>query len=64
MLGGEWFDELGCDPGNTSTDDIVRIALNSMRDHLGVTDEPSNVVACIHKVQLTDMQAHTQTHAH
>lgn len=50
MLGGEWFDTLGDDPGNIGTDDIVRIALDSMRDHLGVTEEPSNIVARIHKV--------------
>ena len=56
MLGGEWFDELGDDPGNTSTDDVVKIALDSLRDHLGVTDEPSNIVARIHKVTLGDCQ--------
>ena len=50
MLGGEWFDTLGDNPGNIGTDDIVRIALDSMRDHLGVTEEPSNIVAGIHKV--------------
>lgn len=51
MLGGEWFDRLGDDPGNISTNDIVRISLDAMRDHLGVTDDPSNVVASIHQVR-------------
>ena len=52
-MGGEWFDQLGDDPGNISTDDIIKIALDSMRDHLGVVDEPSNTVAHIHQVWLT-----------
>lgn len=50
MLGGEWFDDLGEDPGNISTNDITRIALESIRDHMGITEEPSNIVARIHKV--------------
>lgn len=50
MLGGEWFDDLGEDPGTISTNDITRIALESLRDHMGVTEEPSNIVARIHKV--------------
>lgn len=47
MLGGEWFNDLGKDP---DTNDIIRIALESLRDHMGVTDEPSNIVARVHKV--------------
>lgn len=46
MLGGEWFNELGEDP------DILRIALEALKDHMGVTDEPSNAVARIHRVCL------------
>ena len=49
-MGGEWFDTLGEDPSNIGTDDITRIALDSIRDHLGVTDKPSYIVARIHKV--------------
>ena len=49
-MGGEWFDELGEDPGNISTNDITRIALEALTDHMGVSDEPSSVVARIHKV--------------
>lgn len=47
MLGGEWFNELGGDP---DTNDIIKIALESLRDHMGVNDEPSNIVARVHKV--------------
>ena len=53
MMGGEWFNELGDDPESVSTNDIVRIALDSLKDHLGISDEPSNVVARIHKVRLS-----------
>ena len=53
MMGGEWFNELGEDPESVSTNDIVRIALDSLKDHLGISDEPSNVVARIHKVCLS-----------
>jgi oxygen-dependent protoporphyrinogen oxidase len=61
MLGGEWFDTLGDDPGNIGTDDIIRIALDSMRDHLGVTDEPSNMVARIHQNCIAQYQlGHSQ----
>ena len=49
-MGGEWFDDLGDEPDNISTNDIIRIALDSLEDHMGVSDEPSNVVAQIHKV--------------
>ena len=49
-MGGEWFNELGEDPDSITTNDIIRIALDSLQDHLGITDEPSNVVARIHKV--------------
>lgn len=47
MLGGEWFNDLGEDP---DANDIIRIALESLRDHMGVKDKPSNVVARVHKV--------------
>jgi oxygen-dependent protoporphyrinogen oxidase len=49
MLGGEWFDELAANPGDLGTDDLVRIALDSMKDHMGVTETPSHIVARIHK---------------
>ena len=49
-MGGEWFDELGDDHVNINTNDLIRIALDSLKDHMGVIDKPSNVVARIHKV--------------
>ena len=34
------------DSSNIGTDDITRIALDSIRDHLGVTDKPSYIHCC------------------
>ena len=47
-MGGEWFSQLGVDP---STDDITQTALESLEDHLGITDQPSHIISRIHVVQ-------------
>lgn len=52
MLGGEWFEDLFGDPHIVNTGTIVQAALDALRDHLEITEEPTRVIAQVHKVGL------------
>ena len=40
MMGGAWFEELFGDPNNVDSDHLESIAIETVRDHLGITTTP------------------------
>ena len=52
MLGGEWFEELFGSPDTAKEETIKSAALETLQEHLGITQEPSYTVVNIHKVGL------------
>ena len=52
-MGGEWFEELFGDPSTASKETILSTALDALREHLGITQQPSHTIVSIEKVQCT-----------
>ena len=50
MLGGEWFETLYGSPDKVNEESVVRSALEDLRLHLGITENPDHVLCKIHKV--------------
>lgn len=51
-MGGEWFEELFGDPSTASEDTILSTALETLQEHLGITQQPSHAITSIEKVQI------------
>ena len=51
MMGGEWFEELFGNPAKVKEETIKSTALEALKEHLGITQEPSHTIVSIHKVQ-------------
>ena len=49
-MGGEWFNELFGDPSTASEDTILATALETLQEHLGISQEPSHTIVSIEKV--------------
>ena len=50
MLGGEWFEELFGSPKTATEETIKSAALETLQQHLGISQEPSHAIVNIHKV--------------
>lgn len=52
MMGGAWFEETFGHPDDVSSDTLFESALETMRNHLGVTLEPVRFKVTINKVNI------------
>lgn len=50
MLGGEWFGEVFGSPEEVSEDSIAQVALEELRNQLGIVRQPCEILSRIHKV--------------
>ena len=51
-MGGEWFEELFGSPATVKEETMKSTALEALREHLDITQEPSHTIVSVHKVQL------------
>ena len=51
MMGGAWFDEYFGNPDNCDISEMEDIAVTTVRDHLGIKEEPFRVISRLQKVK-------------
>lgn len=51
MMGGEWFEELFGDPSAVTEETILSTALETLNEHLGISQPPSHSIVSVEKVQ-------------
>lgn len=52
MLGGEWFEDLFGNTCAVSEEAITLVALEELRNQIGLVKKPSRILCQIHKVHL------------
>lgn len=52
MIGGEWFESIFGRPDEASYESIKNVALEELRNHLGITKKPTHVLCKIQKVKV------------
>ena len=50
MIGGEWFEELFGNPDEMSEDALAKVAIQELKDHLGMAEKPKITFSKVQKV--------------